>query len=331
MASQSTIVTAMFGVALTAGGLLVGCKSTGQKAGAPAAIDLYVAGVRAYQAGDEKLAISNLVTATETNDNLIMASTLLGDLYKAQGQYDKARDAYQRVAKLDSYNYVSHYNLGVTYQLLDQLKEAVASYKRALVLEPNHLESNMNLGLAYVALRDNDDAIKSLRKATELDPKSAPAWANLGVALDGKEQYADAERAYRTSLDLKSDQRSTLLNLGANLVRQKKTSEAVSVLEQAVAKGDEPFASKQYGDALALAGRFDEALVQYDKALAKNPRFIAALNEKGNTLIAQYKKGLELDDVKRAAAIDAWKKSLEINGEQGRVKESIKRWEKGSL
>jgi len=330
MASQGKTVCILFTVAVTACALAVGCKSTPSNR-APAAIDLYVAGVRAYEAGDENLAISNLVSATETNGNLIMAATLLGDLYKAQGKYDQAREQYQRVATLDGYNYQSHYNLGVTYQLLDQLKDAVASYKRALVLKPDHVESNMNLGLAYVALRENDDAIEPLRKATDLDPQNAAAWANLGVALDGKEQYADAEKAYRTSLDLKSDQRSTLLNLGANLVRQKKATEAISVLEQALSKGEEPFVLKQYGDALALVGRFDDALAHYEKALAKNPRFSAAWNEKANTLIAQYKQGLQLDDVKRTAALGAWKKSLEINGEQSRVKASIKQWEKGSL
>ncbi len=101
-----------------------------------------------------------------------MAASLLGDLYKSQGKYDMARDQYQRVAKLDKYNYVSHYNLGVTYQLLDQLKEAVTSYKRSLALNPDYADSNMNLGLAYVAMRENDEAIKSLRKATDLNPQS---------------------------------------------------------------------------------------------------------------------------------------------------------------
>jgi tetratricopeptide (TPR) repeat protein len=319
---------AIFAAGLMVATGMVGCKS---KPSTIPGIQMYVAGVKAYRAGDQQLAISNLVTATETNDNLIMAAALLGDLYKANGEYEKARDAYSRVATLDPYTYSSFYNLGVTYQLLHQLREAAANYQKSLALKPDHLESNMNLGLVKLALGDVDEAIASLKKATELDPKNAAAWANLGVALDAKGDYAAAETAYQTSLDLKSDERSTLLNLGANLVMQKKGKAAIAVLQQALEKGDEPFAHKQYGDALALLGRFDEAIAQYDTAVKQNPQYVAAINEKGNAYIAQYEKGLQLDDSKRAAALEAWKSSLKINPEQPRIKETINKWEKGGV
>jgi tetratricopeptide (TPR) repeat protein len=146
---------------------IAGCKS---KPTNIAGIDHDVAGVKAYRAGNQQLAISNLVTATETNNNLIMATSLLGDLYKAQGQYEKARDAYNRVATLDPYSYTSFYNLGVTYQLLHQLQEAADAYQKSLKLKPDHLESNMNLGLVKLALGDVDDAIARLTKAVQTDP-----------------------------------------------------------------------------------------------------------------------------------------------------------------
>ena len=39
--------------------------------------------------------------------------------------------------------------------------------------------------------------------------------------------------------------------------------------------------------------------------------------------IAEYQKGLQLDDTKRDAALAAWRQSLEINPEQEDVKEKL--------
>jgi tetratricopeptide (TPR) repeat protein len=318
---------------------LVGCRSTGRTTETPenatpvrpAGIDQYVAGVRAYQSGDQEAAIANLRAATEENANLIMATSLLADLYKNSEDYEKARELYERVVKLDPYGYDGYYDLGVAQQLTRQADAAIASYQRAIALKPEHPQSNMNLGLAYLAKGDIDNAIKFITRATELDPQNPAAWAYLGLALDGKGQLPEAEKAYRTSLDLKSDQTSTLTNLGANLVRQKKTADAIAILEKATTRDPSPFAPKHYADALAMAGRFDEALTQYDLALQRNPRYLSALNEKAATLIAQYKKGLELDDTKRNAAIDTWKKSLSLNANQPRVRDALKQWEKPGM
>jgi superkiller protein 3 len=333
MRNQNTFVAALLSTAVLGSALLVGCKSSSQATvgGRPQGIDLYVAGVRAYQSGDEAAAISNLVAATEANDRLIMATSLLADLYKSQGNYEQSRDLYGRVAQLDPYSYGNFYNLGLTHQLLQQLNDAASNYQRALTLKDDHLESNMNLGLVRLALGNNDQAIASLRRATEIDPNNAAAWANLGVALDAKGEYAEAERAYRTSIDLRSDQRSTLLNLGGNLVRQQKTNEAIGILQQALTQGDDAFVHKLLGDAFTQASRFDEATKHYDLALQQNPRYANAMAEKANALIAKYKKDLELDESLKAAAIDLWKKSLEINPQQPRVRESIERWSKQGM
>ena len=330
-------LSALFIGTLCAG--LVGCKSTStatgpgepKPLGRPVGIDNYVAGVQAFQSGDQPTAIEKLTQATQENENLIMATSLLADIYKDTEQYDKALGLYQRVTRLDPYGYEGFYDLGVVQQLTRLADEAIVSYSRAIVLKPTHTESHMNLGLAYLAKGDIDNAVKSITTATELDPKNAAAWAYLGLALDRKGQLPEAEKAYRTSLDLKSDQTSTLTNLGENLVRQKKSAEAISILEQAMQKDTSAYAPKHYADALAQAERFDDALAQYDVALSRNPRYTAAMNDKAATLIAQYKKGLQLDDKKRADAIATWKKSLELNTNQPRVRETLTEWEKAGM
>ena len=73
-------------VALGGGG--AGCKSN-QPRGIKA-IDRYVAAVQAYNSGDRDRAVSDLVAATRANPDLIMATLLLGDLYREGGDYTHA-------------------------------------------------------------------------------------------------------------------------------------------------------------------------------------------------------------------------------------------------
>ena len=285
----------------------------------PEGIDLYVQGVDAYRKGDREKAIDRLETATDRNPDLRMAHSLLGDLYRESGQYAKALPEYQALSKLDPYGASNQYRLGLTYQLLNRLQDAVVAYLKALDLNPRDAKSSTNLGLVYMALGQMDDAVKYARRATELDPQSAAAWSNYGVVLDNVENSAEAETAYRKSLELNSSQDAILVNLGANLTRQKKSAEAINVLSQVVKRLDTAVTHKLFADALASAERYDDALWEYDIALKKNPRYYPAMNDKAQTLVTQYRKGMDLDEKKKASALELWKQSLAVNPQQPRI------------
>jgi tetratricopeptide (TPR) repeat protein len=102
-------------------------------------------------------------------------------------------------------------------------------------------------------------------------------------------------------------------------------------MEQVLTRTDAPSAHKRYGDALALAKRYDDAMKQYDIALKIDARFLPALNEKGFLLIKRYVDGLDLDDALRLRAIEMWRSSLTINPNQPRIADAIKKWEKPGL
>jgi hypothetical protein len=54
------------------------------------------------------------------------------------------------------------------------------------------------------------------------------------------------------------------------------------------------------------------------------------MNEIGWVRIAEYRKGLELEDAKRITALEMWRRSLEVNANQPRIERAIKDWgEKG--
>lgn len=303
-----------------------GCSPIGRQARTSRALNHYVQGVEAYHRGDTDAAIKSLENATARNPDLTMAHALLGDLYRSEGNYEGAAKRYKSLTRLDPYTASNHYRLGVVYHLLNRVQDATASYLRAMQLDPKDARSCTNLGLAYLALGQNEDALRYTQRATILDPNSPATWLNLGVALEAAGDYPQAESAYRRSLDLDSNQVQTMLNLGLNLVQQGKTTDAVIVMEKVLELSDTPQVRKRYADALARGGRYDDAIKQYEAALADEPSNFEALNGMAYVRIAEYRKGLELDDGKRASAIDLWNKSLEINPNQPRVQAALEDW-----
>ena len=102
-------------------------------------------------------------------------------------------------------------------------------------------------------------------------------------------------------------------------------------MQRVIAQSDTASTRKRYGDALAGAKKYDDAIQQYDMALKLDPQYLAALNEKGSAIIGKYVAGLQLDDKLRKSALDLWKSSLEMNPNQPRVTEAIKKWEAPGL
>lgn len=291
----------------------------------------YIRGAQLYRSGQKDQAIQELEQAVAAKPDLRMARSLLGDAYRAKGDYQHAAVHYEAASKLDPYTLSNHYNLGLVYQLLNRLEEAASAYLRALKLDPRDVKSNMNLGLVYLAMGKIDQSVDYLQRAARLDPDNAMAWSNLGVALDASGKLQQAESCYRKALELDSRSVVTQQNLAQNLMSQNKLPEALTMWQQALSQTDSPSMRKRYGDALALAGQFDQALAQYDLALKADGKYLPAINEKASLLIRRYVDGLELDDQLRFAALDLWRSSLKINPNQPQVAEAIAKWEKPSL
>lgn len=309
--------------------LVIGCGTT--PSGPDLGQQLYTQALEAKNRGDMEQARIKLEQAIQADSDHLQARRTLGELYRSRGQFQQALPHLERAAALQPRSLSDQYNLGVVYQMLQRFEDAARAYIRALDLSPRDVRSNMNLGLAYMALGDLYEAVHYLRRATNLDPTYAAAWTNLGVGLDAIGQRQAAESVYRRALELDGESIATLQNLTMNLISQGRGVEAVAVAEQLLSRGETAVAHRRMGDALAAAGRFQQAMEHYDAALRRDPRYFPALNAKASALIEQYRKGMELDDGLRQQALVAWRQSLRINSNQPRVSEQLKYWENPGL
>jgi tetratricopeptide (TPR) repeat protein len=304
--------------------LFTGCQQA-QPTGRAAAIDSYIHGMMAYQAGDSDSAIASLRTAVDQHDNLVMAHAVLGDLYQGKAQFSNAAEQYLAVTRLDPYTGHNFYNLGLMYQMLDRLQDAVASYLRALQLNPRDFLSNLNLAAAYVALNQPHDAMPYAVRATELDETSSAAFFNLGAVHDALHEYAEAQKAFRRATEL-GDMPEAQLRLARDLIRDQKFSDARNVLLELTRNHDSAQARKLIGDTLLLQSKYDQAVAEFAKALKLDATYYPAMNDAGWALINQYTAGLGLDESKRQTAVEIWRRSLKVNGDQPKIKELIARY-----
>src|SRR5688500_12666910 len=304
-----------------------GCTSGGDSAERnKTALDYYVQGVRAYNKGDTESAMVNLQQAINQKNDLIMARSILGDLYRARLDYDAAKEQYEILTRLDPYDYFNYYRLGLVYRLLDQLAAAATNYPKALSLKPDDPKSNTALGQVYLGLDKPHDALPYVRRAVQYDPQSAEAWMNLGLVLDALKNYSESADAYRKALELDSSQPNVRLFLGESLLNQKKFGEARSAFQDLIRVEDAPLHRKRLGDALAAEVRFDEAIAEYHTALKLDPNYYPALNEIGAVYIKIYRRDHGVDDSKRKAALEAWNKSLAIRRAQPQILHLSQEW-----
>jgi tetratricopeptide (TPR) repeat protein len=308
--------------------LLAGCADPAPIPPAPqvTGLDSYTAGTRAIAAGNDAQARTLLSDAVDQNPDLISARQLLGDLYWKAGDFQNAVEQYEVFARLDPYNYKTHYDVALAYQFLHRLQDAVVAYLQALKLSPRDLNSNMNLGVVYLNLGRTHDAIDKLEFAATVDPTSAAAQCNLGAAYETDNQLAKAETAYRRAMELDPDMSVAMVDLGSLLLKQNEAQEAAAVLKLAAQKSSSAPVHKKYGDALYLLQRDDEALRQYDAALRLDGRYWQAMNQVGLVRIRQYQAGSTLDENLRRIALQMWRQSLALHPDQPVVKTWIDQW-----
>jgi tetratricopeptide (TPR) repeat protein len=101
----------------------------------------------------------------------------------------------------------------------------------------------------YYGRQEWDQAIAEYAQATEINPDYSPPYNTLGYAQRSLGNYSEAEKAFQQYIELIPD---------------------------------EPNPYDSYAELLMKMGRFEESIANYEKALSKNPNFVASYVGIGN-------------------------------------------------
>ncbi len=176
------------------------------------------------------------------------------------------------------------------------------------------------LGLTYQMRNDTIKAISSFKKAVEIDSSQPESWLSLGILYSFTNEIEKSDLSYIKALSLDPDNPLANNNYAYSLSeRGKNLPQALSMSEHSL-KFDSLNSSylDTYGWILYKMGKYENALKFMNKAVEYSEESAEVHEHLGDVLIMLNKK---------TEAIQAWKKSMEIDEKRYYLNERILKYE----
>ncbi len=221
-----------------------------------------------------------------------------GDRNLAEGRVAAALWDYAAAHRIDPNAAAPRERLGYVH-LRQNPERAQPLFESALELEPNSVSGHIGLGLSLLAGGNREQGVSHLERAVEIDPQSPKARAALGVSLDQLGRRDEALVHLEAARALRPHDARILNNLAVAYLRAGEPERAEALLRAALREDDNDAAlrSNNLGMALAMQGRFDEALASFrnagdEQSARSNLGYAHYVRGEYDQAIAQYEKAL---------------------------------------
>ena len=131
----------------------------------------------------------------------VMHATALAGLRR----FKDSHHALDRALALNSRLAEAWYNRGNLFKAEGFFDAAIDAFKRAIEFDPASVESYINCGVALNSIESFSLALEFYSKALSLDPGSANAWSNRGITLHALERFSEAQDSFDRALSLNPD------------------------------------------------------------------------------------------------------------------------------
>lgn len=229
-----------------------------------------------------------------------------GDRARAAGLFDEAIACYQQALTLQPDGAEVHHKLAEVYYAQRKFAEALACCHQALRHQPTFAEAYKTLGNILQAENKIDAAIRAYSKSIEINPNSGEALGNLGSMLYKQGRLEEAVATYQKAIAVAPQLAPIYWNLAKIFQQQGKLEEAVTYQQKALAiqpdlLGVSP--SILQGNALVKAGKLDEAIEHYQRAIQQNS---------SDALAYFYLAGIQFDRSSFTEAIANYQTAIQL-------------------
>jgi protein O-GlcNAc transferase len=224
-------------------------------------------------------------------------------------QWPEARQALERVIRLQPQLAEAHNNLGLVLKAQGQALEAAACFQRARQLHPGFADPYFNLAQLALDAGELPQALAWAQEALQRDGSSAQTHFCYGTVLQAMGRPVEAMEALQCALALQPAYPEALNNLGNILLNLDRKQESLSALEQArQLQPENTDVLANLANAQQQSLQLDRAEASLRQALALKPNFAAAHSNLGNVLndqgrrdeaLASYRRAIELGQHER--------------------------------
>lgn len=168
--------------------------------------------------------------------------------------------------------WMAHNNLGTLLLERGALAKARHHFQRALHHKPDHKHAKLSLGLVALQNQNRTRAEALFQEVLQADPQFAPAWARLGYSQAIAKETSKAEASLRKAIDCDPKYTPARKNLCATLRQRGDRDDAQSLLDDGIALAPRDVSLRILAaENLLRMKRTSQALAQARRALELDP------------------------------------------------------------
>jgi tetratricopeptide (TPR) repeat protein len=189
-----------------------------------------------------------------------------------------AINEYQKSIEIKPHYLFAHYHLGQAYALEKKYDEAGFHYRECLKVNPDFYMACNGLGDIMLLNGKDDEAIGYYTKSLQINPYQEIVYNQLGSAYYQKRKIKKAIECFQEALRLKPDYAIVQDNLKTVKIAQSEIESSIAKVKLLLeTQQRNPELYTELGDIYRQLGKYDEAIIQYKKAVSIEPKFMKAM------------------------------------------------------
>jgi len=192
-----------------------------------------------------------------------------------------------------------HLALARVYCILGRAKNAVLHAERARALGPDQPEPCSTLGQILLEIDQHKESEASFLRAIEIDPAHERSWYGLAALYYTQKRLGLSEECVKKALSIAPSSLTSLAFLD-EIRAELENNENLILEAQKVIEAHPQWADwhLKLGNLHSQAGRVEDALKCYERALQVNPQFVKCRCERAGLYLKEGRFREALDDLK---------------------------------
>jgi tetratricopeptide (TPR) repeat protein len=252
-----------------------------------------------------KLADAIISKFPESDENVVWAYVLKGDVFRDQKQYAEAEKSVRKAIVLNKRLAVPHLVLGLVLADQGDQDGAILEFTNAIGLESKFAAAFNDRGRAYDAEKDYDRAIADFTQANHIDPREAMYIYNRGHVFQELGTTNLAIDDYTEAIRLNPKDALAFNNRGTVYSLEQKNDRAIADFSEAIKL--EPQNSDYHynrGSTYSDVKDYDRAIADYSEAIRLDPQSVKGHINRGNAYSAKSEYNLAIADYGEAIRLN---------------------------